>query len=261
MKKFIAVLLLVTSSAFATQSSNCADKVVNGVYPQVINSNEETTILCRRMYVVEHSPSKKTPYWAAEHLIAGNLDEAEKRVNAFKRDPDLPRDQSATIADYDVAQAKVFDKGHMAPVGDMHSDPLAMRESFYLSNMVPQYTKHNRGFWKSLEIKTRELAIRKGELYVITGPIYLNFPYTTIGESKVAVPDFIFKVLYDPKLNTVVSVLSPNVNTIRTPDLPEYVVTLERLESISGIRFFPGLKIPPVNRTFFNFNVKPGLMM
>lgn len=67
----------------------------------------------------------------------------------------------------------VFDRGHMAPAGDMPTAQ-AMAQSFSLANMVPQAPENNRGLWaKAFECSTRRYVKRTGStVYVFTGPVY-----------------------------------------------------------------------------------------
>lgn len=247
MKKFIAVLLvLISTSVFG----DCSSLVFNGKYPLVINIEPDSSLLCRKMYVLEHSAFKKTPYWSAEHILGKNMGIPKERKNAFKADPDLRKGAKAYPYDYSRTG---FDRGHMSPVGDMHIDDKAMLESFYMSNMVPQHPFHNRAFWKTFENTVREYAVKHGELYVITGPIYTKSPVKTIGKNRVAVPDFLYKIVYNPKNNTVLSMLSPNKNDINIQDMPDYISTLSNVETMAGIKFFPGTDIPPTDKTLFDF--------
>ena len=72
-----------------------------------------------------------------------------------------------------------------------------MAQSFSLANMVPQNAQQNGGSWAKIEQDTRRYVLRsKGDVYVITGPVFeSNAP--TIGEGRVRVPRFLFKLVYD----------------------------------------------------------------
>lgn len=52
--------------------------------------------------------------------------------------------------------------------GDMTS-PLAKINTFILSNIAPQYKKHNTEVWNNWENYTRNKTMKKGFLFVITG--------------------------------------------------------------------------------------------
>jgi endonuclease G len=85
-----------------------------------------------------------------------------------------------------------FDRGHMSPAADnLCNGLLVMNESFYFSNMSPQYHSLNAGDWKSLETFTRESAIQYDSIRVWCG---------NLGETKkigiLSVPEKCWKVIY-----------------------------------------------------------------
>ena len=238
--KFITILFvaLLSSQAFA----GCENMVPFG--KPVVTVTEKVTYLCRRMYVLEHSPSRKTAYWSAEHLIGSQQTFKGDRKNAFKTDPDLPKSEAAKPSDY---TGTGYDRGHMSPVGDMYADPKAMLESFYMSNMVPQIPENNENGWRLLEQFVKELSQARGELYVITGPIYFG-SIKYIGKSKVAIPTYLYKIVYDPKTNATMSFIFPN-KPITQNDIPNGITTLAKIEAGTHIKFFPNIKSPVVEST------------
>lgn len=126
----------------------------------------EGTLLCRKGYLLAHDPSRKTPIWVAEHLTHDKAGASLARTNNFQPDPDLEEGERAELSDY---KGSGYDRGHMAPAGDMRWDQQAMVESFYLSNMVPQVGRGmNQGIWKDLEEKVRQWALNRGEVYIYT---------------------------------------------------------------------------------------------
>lgn len=232
--KFIILLIASLISIQAYAGSGCETMVPFG--KPVVTTTEKVTYLCRKMYVLEHSPSRHTPYWSAEHLLGVNENTAADRINAFKADPDLPKNEAAKPGDY----AKTgYDIGHMSPVGDMHSDPKAMLESFYLSNMSPQIPGNNRVGWRMLEVFVRKMSIARKDIFVITGPIYVGNKFKTIGGSKVMVPTHFYKILYDAHSKTALTFMVPNVPFTQR-DLPKYITTLKTVEDATHVDFFPG---------------------
>ena len=158
-----------------------------------IQANERE--LCFSNFAVLHNGATKTPVFVAERLNRQALLEGEglKRTNKFYADARLPRSERAELDDY---KHSGYSRGHMAPAGDMSSAE-GMAQSFSLANMVPQNQVHNSGAWSQAEQATRKYALRaKGDVYVFTGPIFApNAP--TIGAGKVAVPEYLFKLVYD----------------------------------------------------------------
>ena len=81
-----------------------------------------------------------------------------KRGDKFIPDPLLPAETNLQ-SDYTGAG---FDRGHNMPAADAVCDQVANEESFYFSNMTAQYPALNRGDWKTLEMLSRETALRYG---------------------------------------------------------------------------------------------------
>ncbi|MNY41449.1 Nuclease precursor [compost metagenome] len=74
----------------------------------------------------------------------------------------------------------------------------AMAQSFSLANMAPQDVELNNGAWNDIEQDTRRYVQRaQGGVYIFTGPVYAA-PAETIGRSEVHVPQYFYKLVYDP---------------------------------------------------------------
>ncbi|MGB3586200.1 MAG: DNA/RNA non-specific endonuclease, partial [Tunicatimonas sp.] len=133
-----------------------------------------------------------------------------------------------------------YDRGHLAPAGDMGFSEEAMSESFFMSNMSPQNRKFNRDVWRELEEDVRGWALANGSLYVVTGPVFGSDP-KKIGENGVSVPDYYYKVLLDyrePEIKAI-GFLLPNENTSKPPQA--FVESIDNVEAYTGIDFFPEL--------------------
>jgi endonuclease G len=132
-----------------------------------------------------------------------------------------------------------YTRGHLAPAADMGFDSLAMRESFYMSNISPQTRAFNGGIWRELEEQTRDWARERKRLYIVTGPVLYPVPTERIGENRIAVPSAFYKVLLAPddSLNNHIAFIIPN--TISERPLDTYAVTIDSVEKMTGIDFFP----------------------
>ena len=233
----------ISNAAGPTPTISSCDTMSPFGKPTVTSTLDTPKYLCRKLYVLEHSATRKTAYWSAEHLSGKDMDIAEPRINAFRPDPDLPKSEAAKPSDYTHSG---YDQGHMAPVGDMHRDKAAMLESFYLSNMVPQHPQNNRDGWNHLESYVREMAQARTDLYVITGPIYSCNPCKTIGVNKVQVPTHLYKIVYDPHQRVALSFIVPN-QPFTILDAPKYITTVDAVEKATSIKFFPKLAAPIFN--------------
>jgi endonuclease G len=164
-----------------------------------------------------------------EEIQSGTIE----RTDNFRADKSIVSG-SATPADY---RGSGFDRGHLAPAGDMKWDELAMSQSFLMSNMSPQTPGFNRGIWRKLETEVRNWAIEKDSLYVITGPLFSSTD-SLIGENEVGVPGHYFKVLVDlsPPDHDMIAFLLPNSSS--SEELLSFAIPVDSLERISAYDFF-----------------------
>ncbi|MEE8295790.1 MAG: DNA/RNA non-specific endonuclease [Sphingomonadales bacterium] len=196
------------------------------------------TELCSMRFALSYNHFTKTPFWVVERLQAKNLlGTANRKFSNFKSDPRLEKESQARLADY---RGSGYDRGHMAPAGDLKSSQIAMDESFYLTNIAPQVgVGFNRGIWRQLEEKVRGWVLERGELYIITGPVYYDYS-PVIGEGRVVVPDAFFKIIYDPRTFEALTFLLPNQAFSKT-SLKKFQITIDDLESRVGVDFFNDL--------------------
>ena len=194
----LAFAVLAAPAALA-QPAVCPQFFPGGQPPALTNPRlaQRTTLLCNDAYAALASGVTHGAIWSAERLTAASLAAARgiPRQGAFHPDGRLPRADQAQLDDY---RRSGYDRGHMAPSGDM-PDERAQEQSFALSNMVPQTAALNRGVWEGIESAVRRLAARRGELYVITGPAYQGQQIQSIGPDGVLVPSLTWKAVYDPK--------------------------------------------------------------
>lgn len=193
--------------------------------------------LCYDAFAVLHSGATKTPLYVAERINRTVLLEAagEKRNNHFFADARLPQAERAALDDY---KGSGYARGHMAPAGNMGS-PEAMAQSFSLANMVPQAPRNNSGPWAGIEKATRKYAMRAaGDVYVITGPVF-DDSGEAIGQGRVRVPRYLFKLVYDPVAQRAWAHWLENSEQARTGPPIDYAELVKR----TGIEFLPGLTV------------------
>ncbi|PYE79437.1 endonuclease G [Xylophilus ampelinus] len=152
--------------------------------------------LCFDAFAVLYSGESKTPIYTVERLTRSSLMSAQgiPRNDRFYPEARLPAAYRAQLADY---AGSGYDRGHMAPAGDMPTAE-AKAQSFSLANMVPQAPALNQKAWNQIEQATRKYAARaSGDVYVFTGPNYGARP-ATIGPGKVWVPAATWKLVHVP---------------------------------------------------------------
>lgn len=187
-------------------------------------------------YTTNYDTTLLIPIWVAYELTDDEVVGTEERSNKFIPDPDLTG-WCATTQDYTNSG---YDRGHMAPAGDMKWDKQAMKESFYMSNICPQNHNLNAGDWKELEEQVRDWTIKNQKIYVVCGPI-VGKDYKTIGENRVAVPESFFKVvlMYKDGSWRALGFLFKNESGQRK--LEEYTRSVDEIEKITKLDFFSAL--------------------
>jgi endonuclease G len=190
--------------------------------------------LCYQAFAVLHSGQTKTPVFVAQKLNRRLVADAdEKRTDRFFADARLPQAERAELDDY---RGSGYSRGHMAPAADMPT-PVAMAQSFSLANMIPQAERHNGGAWAKVEQDTRQYAERaRGDVYVITGPVYVRSG-RSVGENRVRVPDYVFKLVYDETRNKAWAHWHANRDDAQAGRPISYQELVKR----TGIEFLPGM--------------------
>jgi len=185
-------------------------------------------------YSLSYSEQHEQAEWVFYEIKKERILGLVSRTDDFRIDKKISSN-SANLFDY---KGSGFDRGHLAPAGDMSFSTTAMSESFLLSNMSPQNASFNRGVWKKLESLVRNWGTNSS-IYVVTGPI-LNSCSTSIGGNNVCVPNYFYKVIYDPQNQKMISFILPNKKGNKS--LNKYVCTTDSLEKITNIDFFPILE-------------------
>jgi endonuclease G len=187
-------------------------------------------------FALSYDEDHEQAEWVAYEITRERLNKNwAERPNTFRPDPAV-RTESATPRDY---SGSGYDKGHLCAAADMAFDPSAIDETFLMSNMSPQKKTFNGGVWRELEECTRDWARKFKRLYVATGPVLTRTPLGSIGFSKVTVPAAYYKVLYAPDQHKAIAFVMPN--ELSAKPVMDYVVTIDEVEELTGIDFFPNL--------------------
>lgn len=189
-------------------------------------------------YTSSYNPVHRVPNYVVHVIPKDILYGSATRTNDFRPDPFL-KNNSADSADY---WNSGFDRGHMAASADFKWNKKVLSESYYYSNIIPQNKELNQGAWNKLEMQVREWAIDNSELIVVTGPIlHSNLPKIPQGSFKVSVPEYIYKIVMDyyPPEYKAIAFIYPNKNV--PYELDKHTVSIDSIETLTGIDFFPNL--------------------
>lgn len=204
-------------------------------YVEFPDISPDENIIYHAGFTVSYNSSTLIPKWVAYELTADEVAGENPRSGSFGMDPDFSGRQ-AMREDYSYSG---WDKGHMAPAADMKWSSQAMYESFYLTNICPQDHTLNEKDWQSLEKKVRGWATEFGQVYVICGPIVGQNKFGTIGGNNVVVPDAFFKAVMVPFEDTYKTIAFVMFNEPEHHSLREYAMSVNELEELIGMDFFP----------------------
>ncbi len=190
-------------------------------------------------FSLSFSDAHKQSEWMAYELSYDLLDQkVATRHSSFSEDKNI-KTGSAKPSDYTKSG---YDRGHLVPAADMAFSEIGMRQSFLMSNVSPQLPAFNRGVWKELEEQVRDWVKANRHMYIITGAILTKPEIDRIGRNKnIPVPSHFYKVLLDLKLPEQKGIAFIMPNEKSTLPLSEYMVTIDSLETLTGITFFPTL--------------------
>ncbi len=194
------------------------------------------SIIYHTGYSVSYNQKFRQANWLSYQLTKAETSKLFNRENKFVADPLIKGTDNGI--DYEKSG---YDRGHLCPAADMGYSKITMAESFYYSNMSPQIPGFNRGIWKQLEEQTRNWAIEYDSLYILVGPIFSD-TMKVIGPHQVAIPNAYYKVILDNHKGKekMIGFVMKNENSKNT--LQSFVVTVDCIEVLTGIDFFPLLE-------------------
>lgn len=119
-----------------------------------------------------------TCYYMDENNTAQNV----SRHDSFKEDPEIPSAYRSKLSDY---SGSGYARGHLCPSADRRASDDQQALTYYLSNMQPQWQKHNEAQWANLEGDVRKWAARCDTLYVVKAATIDDITLNNVTESGV----------------------------------------------------------------------------
>lgn len=222
-KSILTFLILILCTSFASSAQ------------QLLPTSATGQIVKHTYYTLSYCEKDEQPEWVYYELTSEMVRGWQPRSDDYRPDFQIST-ITAQLEDY---RGSGYDRGHLCPAGDMKLNQTSMSESFYLSNMSPQEKDFNAGIWNTLEDRVRKWALTSGRIYVVTGGVLTSIK-GKIGLNGVSIPKYFYKVIYDPREpGKMIVFIIPNENSEKA--LQNYVVTVDSMESLTGIDFFPEL--------------------
>lgn len=181
---------------------------------------------------LSYSPNYVLSSWVAYKVSKAHVNKDDKMSGKYVPDPKI-NSRSAKKKDYKQGG---YVLGQLVSYIDVKHSPEAVKESFYMSNIIPVKLAFYNHIWLKLEDLIRLWTIDTDELYVVCGPILADSPFSTMGDNKVSVPKRYFKVVYDKKNNRAIGFIVKN--GMASGSLKQYAVSVDEVEKETGLDLF-----------------------
>ena len=215
-------------------------------------------------YSLEWDNAKVANRWTCYQLHEGNSLSTTDRNDDFKKDPEVA--VSPILEDY---KNSGFSRGHLCPSADRQCTVEQNKQTFFLTNMQPQWQEHNGGLWKNLEDLVRNYATNDSysnahcdTLYIvkaatITDKVTINdtevdgiYADRCVGgdghANELIVPKYFYMALlhYNKATDTYHAIAfwtEHKKEADKNKNFGDYAISIDELEKRTGIDFFCNL--------------------
>ncbi|WP_276892807.1 DNA/RNA non-specific endonuclease [Hallella bergensis] len=240
-----------------------ANPIYNEAYtrlemPRLHQGND--TILVHRTagntvnYIIEWDIDKKSQRWSCYVMNRALAQQNTKRYysddNQYPHDPLIPQSMQWNKDPY-YYNGQKLDHGHICPSADRLSSFEMNYQTFFLTNMQPQFNAFNAGLWAKLEKKVRTIASTCDTLYVCKGGTIdegkyngYNKVYRRLSNGLIMPRYFFMAMLRQNKGQySAIGIWTDQINNAKDSgqNLLQYAISIDELEQRTGIDFFCNL--------------------
>ena len=194
-------------------------------------------------FSLEWDCNKKANRWTVYQLHDGNNMNKVTRKDEFKEDPEIPSQYRTKLSDY---SGSGFSRGHLCPSSDRLCSREQNSQTFYLSNMQPQWQAHNGGLWNNLEALVRKWdnTSFRDTLYIVKAATIDNANIKQYTSSGLIVPKYFYMAILCVKNHQykAIGLWTEHKNESDTnKNYGDYAISIDELERRTGIDFFCNL--------------------
>jgi endonuclease G len=205
-------------------------------------------------YITEWDYLKKSQRWSCYVLdkdyARSEVDRYYSDDNQYPNDPLIPTSMQWSKDPY-YYNGQKLDHGHICPSADRLSSFEMNYQTFFLTNMQPQFNAFNAGLWAILEKKVRTIAGTCDTLYICKGGTIdegkyggYNKVYRTL-DNGLIMPRYFFMALLRLTNGkyTALGIWTDQVSNVNDKgnNLSQYAISIDELEQRTGIDFFCNL--------------------
>jgi endonuclease G len=213
--------------------------------------NKDNFLLKKSTFAISYNNTLRHANWVSWETNSTYIG-STKRTNDFSTDSSLPAGFIRVQPDEFFTTG--FDRGHVIPSADRTFNSTENRETFLMTNMLPQAPGLNRISWNNLEQYCRDYVRSGYTLFIVAGA------YGTGGDGSVGAADKIggvnvpkrnYKIIVATKGNNINSITKdavviatdfPNSDaTTSKRDWIRFITTAEEIEKDAKVKLFTGL--------------------
>lgn len=240
---FIGVLAPFLFLSCQTVHNLTPDRVENRFYsyagfPHVVDYPNPLIVLYNEGYVVGYDEIRGVPAWASYRVFRVDEYITHPRPGRF-----LVDNRTENRISHDHYTNSGFDRGHMAPNFAIVTryGVQAQRETFLMTNIIPQTPQLNRQWWARLErLIARDYSEAFGEVWVTTGPVFKEKGNWIGGDVKIPSHNFMILTVEVENDLWMKAFLVPQ-NIEGNEKLEPYLISVQDIEEHTGLDFNPTL--------------------
>ena len=172
------------------------------------------------------------------HYTADTDSGSHKRHPKYYIDPGAPkRCQQTATSSYKRQKGEIrYDRGHLVPANHLDGSKESIKQTNFMTNILPQVANMNRGAW----LQTEEIVECYRDIQLLEvwgGVIWGDDPDNDyfVESHGITTPDAFWKVVL--KGDTGIAWVIPNSPEAKRNMLDSYLVSIEAIEGVSGRRF------------------------
>ena len=231
-------------------------------YPRISTSSTSQRVVTATSaygitYSIEWDNSLVANRWTVYTMCAKNNATNTDRHDDFKTDPAVTTSPTTSYTN-----SSTYSRGHLCPSADRLASTEQNKQTFYMTNMQPQYSNHNSGVWSTLEgyVRTKWQPTNSTDtLYVVKAAtiadVTLNGSTSTgtlgtttdSGNHTLPVPKYFYMAFlyYDKAQNSykAFALWTEHLNS-NNPSAATVInnrISIDELEARTGIDFFCNL--------------------
>lgn len=186
-------------------------------------------------YLVAYDEERQNPAWSAYRITDQTLEGDFPRPTRFEVDR-----RTRALVTHDAYTKSGYDRGHMTPNFAIASrfGEVAQKETFLMSNVVPQNPALNQGPWRLMEdVLANRTARTAKEIWVVTGPVYEDPQEVRIKGGPVIPSAFFCIVVDETEHGPRIQAFLMAQTTPRNANFREYRTSVATIERLTGLDF------------------------